>query len=214
MVWDLPTRVFHWAFAICIIGAFISGERVALDAHEYFALTALGLLLFRVIWGFVGFHTARFSTFIPGLQRLLAYLKTIATRTAHVPIEGHNPLGGLAVLVILAVMAVMSVTGLWTGDDVMYDAPLTAAGIAPYLAAPMAAWHERLHFLVPLVVLVHLLALLAHRLWLGERLVARMVTGGQAVDRPTRRQTVCGFLLMAVCVASSLSLALLTPSYS
>ena len=213
MVWDVPTRLFHWGFAISIIGAFISGERGPLWAHELFGLAAFGLIVFRLIWGFIGYETARFSHFIPSPARLWAYLIYIAQRQRNAPTQGHNPLGGLAVIALLMIMGVMAVTGLWTGDDILYEAPLTIAGIAPELAAPMGAWHERLHFLVPLSVIIHLLAIMAHRLWLGEKLVSRMIGGGQAPQAPSRNQTVFGLLLMAFCIAGSLSLSYLTPSY-
>ena len=70
--------------------------------------------------------------------------------------RGHNPLGALAVMALLGLMGAMSVTGLWTGDDILYEAPLTALApdLAPDLAGPMGAWHQRLHVLViPLVAL-------------------------------------------------------------
>lgn len=213
MVWDLPTRLFHWGFAISIIGAFISGERGPVWAHELFGLAAFGLLIFRLIWGFVGYRTARFSAIIPSLSQLWAYLKKIAQRHGDAPTRGHNPLGGLAVVALLGVMGVMAVTGLWTGDDILYEAPLTVAGIAPQWAGPMAVWHERLHFLVPLLVLIHIAAIAAHRLWLGEKLVSRMITGGADADRPSNRQTGLGLALLVLCLGGALSLALLTPSY-
>ena len=213
MVWDLPTRLFHWGFAISIIGAFFSGERGALWAHELFGLAAFGLIIFRVIWGFIGFETARFNHFVPSPQNLLSYLKIWRVRHTHLPIIGHNPLGGLAVIALLCVMAVMAVTGLWTGDDILYEAPLTLAGIAPEWATPMGAWHDRLHFLVPLLVIIHLLAIVAHRLWLGEKLVTRMLTGGNAPNSPSGAQTARGLALLVFCVGCSLSLSLLTPNY-
>ena len=213
MVWDLPTRLFHWGFAISIIGAFISGERGALLAHELFGLAALGLLVFRLIWGAVGHETARFRHIIPAPTQLWVYIRQVAARRIDMPIMGHNPLGGLAVIALLTVMGVMAVTGLWTGDDILYDAPLTVIGIAPHLATPMGAWHERLHFLVPLLVVLHIAAILAHRLWLGEKLLTRMISGGEAALMPEHKKTKYGLVLLTVCVTASLSLALLTPNY-
>ena len=66
MVWDLPTRLFHWGFVISIVGSYLSGERGALEAHELFGLAACGLLVFRLIWGVVGHETARFKNFLRG----------------------------------------------------------------------------------------------------------------------------------------------------
>lgn len=217
MVWDLPTRLFHWGFVISIVGAFISGERGATQAHEYFGLAAFGLIVFRLIWGIIGYETARLSRLLTPPRLLLGYVKDILARRTHQPTFGHNPLGGLAVIALLSVMGTMVVTGLWTGDDVLYEAPLTAAGLAPHLADPMAVWHERLHFLVPLLAVLHILAIAAHRLWLGEKLVTRMITGGadntHETKKPSPAQTRLGLVLLFTCLGASLSLSLLTPSY-
>ncbi len=213
MVWDIPTRLFHWGFAVSIIGAFISGERGAMQAHEYFGLAAFGLLLFRLIWGLIGYETARLKHLLTPPRALLAYIKNVAKRRLDAPVNGHNPLGGLAVIALLSVMGVMAVTGLWTGDDILYEAPLTAAGMVPQLAQPMAVWHERLHPLVPLLVLIHIAAIAAHRLWLGEKLVSRMIAGGVAAKKPSPAQTALGLILLALCLGGALSLSLLTPDY-
>jgi cytochrome b len=224
MVWDLPTRLFHWGFAVSIIGAYISGERGAIEAHELFGLAACGLLAFRLIWGFVGHETARFKNFLRGPKIIWAYLKDILARRAK-PHIGHNPLGALAVMALLGLMGAMSITGLWTGDDILYEAPLTP--LAPALADPMGAWHQRLHVLVIPLVALHVLAILAHRLWLKEKLVSRMITGrmitgGDGTVPPhqttepqtTEPQTTkAGLTLLVLCVGGALSLSLLTPSY-
>jgi cytochrome b len=210
MVWDLPTRLFHWGFVVSIVGAYISGERGAIDAHEYFGLAACGLLVFRLIWGFVGHETARFKNFLKSPRLIFAYLTEILRRQT-TPHAGHNPLGALAVIALLGLMGAMSVTGLWTGDDILYEAPLTT--LAPDLAAPMGAWHQRLHVLVIPLVALHGLALLVHRLWLGEKLVSRMVSGGDTGTLPAPKRTKAGLALLSLCVGGALSLSLLTPSY-
>lgn len=213
MIWDLPTRLFHWGFVVAISGAFFSGQNGWVDAHELFGLAAGGLVVFRLIWGFVGHETARFRHFLKPPVVILVYAVNVVRRRRHGETAGHNPLGGVAVLALLAVMGSMAVTGLWTGDDILYEAPLTAAGVGPRLAVPMAVWHERLHLLVPLLVIVHVLAIIAHRLWLGEKLVSRMITGGTAATQPSPRRSFFGLVLLAACVGGSLSLSLLTPTY-
>ena len=212
MVWDLPTRLFHWGFVISIVGSYISGERGALEAHELFGLAACGLLVFRLIWGVVGHKTARFKNFLRGPKIILTYLKAFLARTASLQ-PGHNPLSALAVIALLCLMGAMSLTGLWTGDDILYEAPLTP--LAPELAEPMGAWHQRLHVLVIPLVALHISALLAHRLWLKEKLVTRMVTGGTSehAAQPSAKRTQAGLALLALCVGGGLSLTLLTPSY-
>ena len=66
MVWDLPTRLFHWGFVISIVGSYISGERGALEAHELFGLAACGLLVFRLIWGWSGMKRRALKIFCAG----------------------------------------------------------------------------------------------------------------------------------------------------
>ncbi len=212
MVWDLPTRLFHWGFVITIVGSYISGELGALAAHELFGLAACGLLVFRLIWGFVGHETARFKNFLRGPKIILIYLKDFLARTASLQ-PGHNPLGALSVIALLFLMGAMSLTGLWTGDDILYEAPLTS--LVPELAEPMGAWHQRLHVLIIPMVALHISALLIHRLWLKEKLVTRMVTGGASENtvQPSASRTQAGVTLLALCVVGSLSLSLLTPSY-
>jgi len=84
----------------------------------------------------------------------------------------------------------------------------------------MGAWHQWLHFLIIPLVALHVLALLVHRLWLGEKLVTRMVTGGandaregEPPNTPDPKRTQAGLALLVVCVGGALSLSLLTPSY-
>lgn len=213
MVWDLPTRLFHWSFGICIIGAYVSGERGAVTAHEYFGLAAFGLFIFRLIWGFVGHETARFSHFLPMPAVLWDYVTSLTTRPKNKPVAGHNPTGAVATLALLTIMGGMGLTGLWTGDDVLYDAPLTAAGLAPQLAGPMGAWHQSLHVVVIPLIALHVLAIAVHRFWLGEKLLARMINGGKTGQLPDPRRTRRGLILLAICVGGSLSLSWLTPNF-
>lgn len=213
MVWDLPTRLFHWSFVICIIGAYVSGERGAMTAHEYFGLAAFGLVVFRLIWGFIGHETARFSHFLPTPLVLWDYIKGLKNRPKNRPVSGHNPTGALATMALLSIMGGMGATGLWTGDDVLYDAPLTAAGLAPHLAAPMGAWHQSLHVAVLPLIGLHVLAIAVHRFWLGEKLLHRMVSGGKTGPLPDPRRTRRGLILLGLCLGGSLSLSWLTPNF-
>ena len=210
MVWDLPTRLFHWSFVISIVGAFLTGREGNLFWHEIFGLAALGLFVFRIIWGVIGHETARFKTFIVGPHQIWTYLTSLAHRRNR-PAPGHNPLGALSVLALLGLMGTLSVTGLWTGDDILYEGPLTF--LAPDWAGFAGRWHVLLQQLILPLVGLHLAALVAHRVFLKERLVQRMLSGGsdEAAHKPTR--TRLGLVLLVACVGAALSLAALTPNY-
>lgn len=210
MIWDLPTRLFHWSFVICIIGAFLTGREGNLFWHEIFGLAALGLFVFRIIWGFVGHASARFANFVVGPRHIWQYLTDLRHRRDD-PYPGHNPLGALSVLALLALMGTLGLTGLWTGDDILYEGPLTF--LAPNWAGVAGRWHILLQQLILPLVGLHLAALLAHNFFLRERLVRRMITGGKddTAAKPTR--TRLGLALLAICVGGALSLATLTPNY-
>ena len=211
MVWDLPTRVFHWLFVAAIAGAFITGRQGDLFWHEIFGLAALGLFVFRIIWGLVGHKTARFSTFLAGPRRIWNYLKSLLHRR-NAPTLGHNPLGALSVLALLGLMGSLAITGLWTGDDILYEGPLTP--LAPDWATPAGRWHVILQDLILPLVGLHILALAVHHFILKERLVQRMIHGGEGADTPpTTRRTRIGLCALVVCLTAAISLAALTPNY-
>lgn len=110
-VWDLPVRVFHWALALSFAGAYVLAESERQrQIHVMFGYTVLGLVAFRLIWGFVGTRYARFTSFAFGPRRALAYLRGLMAGNAprHV---GHNPLGSWAVYAILGVAAATGITG-------------------------------------------------------------------------------------------------------
>ena len=100
-VWDLPTRIFHWALVACVIGSFVSVKigGNAMVWHGRFGLTVVGLLAFRLVWGFIGSTYARFAQFVRGPRAIKDYLQ------GRWQGEGHNPLGALSVLA--AVLAVL-----------------------------------------------------------------------------------------------------------
>ena len=97
-VWDLPTRVFHWSLVFFFAGLVLTGEvgGQAMVWHFRFGYSVLSLLLFRLIWGFVGGRWSRFSAFIAGPATILRYARGEGTAQQSV---GHNPLGALSVLV-------------------------------------------------------------------------------------------------------------------
>ena len=106
-IWDLPTRLFHWLLVALIAGAFITENLGVMEWHGRVGLAILGLIVFRIIWGFVGSTYARFCTFIRGPQAIKAYLKGEWHGL------GHNPLGALSVLGILATVGLQVGTGLF-----------------------------------------------------------------------------------------------------
>ncbi len=110
-VWDIATRIFHWSLVVCFCTAYITGEGESL-LHIYISYIIIGLLAFRLVWGFIGPRYVRFSNFVQGVKPAYQYLQSILT---HRPIYylGHNPLGGWMIVILLVALTLTS----WTGLD-------------------------------------------------------------------------------------------------
>ncbi|WP_375056705.1 cytochrome b/b6 domain-containing protein [Zobellella sp. DQSA1] len=176
-VWDWSIRFFHWSLPVLLYLLWHSaGED--LDRHMLFAQLMLGLLLYRIIWGFIGTPYARFSHFVYHPGQVIAYLR--ASFSPQKPVYlSHNPLGGIMVLVLLGTLLFQATTGLFTTDDIFYNGPLYDS-VSRTTSGWMTQWHKS-WFYEGLLLLVglHVLAIGLYKLR-GESLVKAMVTGHKA----------------------------------
>ncbi len=172
-VWDLPTRLFHWALAICIVLGimFVKIGGNAIQWHAYCGYTALALILFRLIWGFVGSWHARFANFIPSPSKLIAFLRGQVDGGL-----GHNPLGALSVIALLLVVLIQALTGLFADDDIFFQGPL-AKYVSNSTVALLTSIHRFNQYLIFALVGLHLAAISYYYFVKRQNLVGPMVTG-------------------------------------
>jgi cytochrome b len=170
-LWDLPTRVFHWSIVCCLPLAWWSAETDNYDAHEWIGYTVITLVLFRVVWGFLGSGHSRFRDFVVGPRKVVAYLKGSFPGSA-----GHNPLGGWSVLALLSLLLLQAVSGLFNSDDVLFSGPLYYAASVD-LRNAMGVVHELAFDLLLGLVALHIMAVLYHQLIKRERLIGAMIRG-------------------------------------
>ena len=176
-VWDFPVRLFHWALVICIAGSWISAE-VGFNGmtwHTRFGYAALTLILFRLGWGFFGGRHARFGDFLRGPATVLRYFPTMFRRHRS-PYLGHNPLGGLSVLVMLVLVLVQAVTGLFADDDIFFEGPLNG-WVSNKTADLLTSIHHLNFNLLIAIIAIHIVAVLWYWVWKRQNLVWPMVTG-------------------------------------
>ena len=123
-VWDLPTRLFHWALVVCVTGLAVSGMTGgnAMVWHFRFGYAVLTLLLFRLTWGLVGGHWSRFTAFVYAPQSVINYLKGQGKPEHSV---GHSPVGAGSVFAMLVLLLAQLVTGLISDDEIAFAGPLT-----------------------------------------------------------------------------------------
>ena len=172
-VWDLPTRVFHWALAIGFVVSFASAKMGEMDLHSTSAVYILGLLIFRLIWGFAGSVTARFAHFIPSIFKLKAYLRQKEPFEDHV---GHSPLGALAVVVLLLLMLFQLLTGLVADDDIYTAGPLREM-VSDSLSDWATSSHSLLSDILLGFVILHIAAVFFYWLVKKQNLIKPMITG-------------------------------------
>jgi cytochrome b len=172
-VWDLPTRLFHWALAACVVGSLVSvnlgGNAVAW--HFRFGYAILTLLLFRLAWGFVGPRYARFSSFPPSPMAALRYL-----RGQEAPAAGHSPLGALSVYALLLSLAFQAGTGLFANDAIMWDGPLRNT-VSNATSNWLTSLHKTNRFVLLGLIALHLAAIAFYALLKRKSLVRPMITG-------------------------------------
>ena len=116
-VWDLPVRLFHWTLVILLVTSYFSGRAGGdwMKLHFWSGYAILTLLLFRIAWGFVGSTTARFSHFVKGPAAWFVYLKNFVTGRPTYEV-GHNPVGGIMVLVLIFAVLAQAMAGLFAAD--------------------------------------------------------------------------------------------------
>jgi cytochrome b len=118
LVWDLPTRSFHWLLAASFVGALVTAESERLrDAHVIFGYSMLGLVAFRLLWGVIGTRYARFSSFAFGPRSVLSYLKSLFTRNPEHHV-GHNPAGSWAIYSLFALTLLAGASGYAAYNDI------------------------------------------------------------------------------------------------
>ena len=200
-VWDIPVRLFHWILVLLIAFSWLSNKMDWMTWHMYSGYTILTLVLFRILWGFVGSTHARFSDFIYGPRALIGHIKTLPSRTA-AKFAGHNPLGGISVVLILLCVLAQAGTGLFANDDIINEGPLFK-----HVSKELSDWLTTIHkynfnVLLALIV-VHVGAVLYYLFYKSENLIKPMFTGRKHLPEGMSAATMRSLGLAGVLLAVS-----------
>ena len=195
LIWDLPTRIFHWLLAVGFSLALItSDDSRYLYAHVYGGYLFAALLAFRFIWGAVGSHYARFRSFAYDWPSVSAYLRGLLTGQAARYI-GHNPAGSWAIFLMLLLGLLVVVTGLIVLGGEEHHGPLKEL-IGFKTGNRVKEVHEFLAWFMAAVVAVHLCGVIVESLYHRENLIWSMITGRKTASAGT--PGVRGFALLGV----------------
>lgn len=200
LIWDIPTRLFHWTLATSFALAWLTSESDTWrSVHVFAGYLMVGLVGFRVLWGFAGSHFSRFSSFRFGPGEAMTYLKQLVSGRAprHV---GHNPTGSLAIYALLVLTMIVGASGVLTlGSDEQQG--LAAGWFSFSQARTLKELHELTATLMLLLVGGHIVGVVAESVMHKENLARSMVTGNKLAAANTPRTRAHSWVAVAMLVA-------------
>ncbi len=180
LIWDWPLRAFHWLLTLCFLGSWITAEAGLewAQTHQFLGYVTLGLIFFRIIWGFVGPRYSRFTQFIRGFGEAWSSLSELPMRSNYT-YTGHSPIGGWASLLLIGLVGIQATSGLFISDDIFNAGPYNSIVSRDWAAR--LGWLHHTNFDVLLVAIgAHLTAIFWYRLGKNQNLVMPMITGLKA----------------------------------
>lgn len=194
-LWDAPLRIFHWTFAVAVVAAITTGWLGGglMVWHGRLGLLVLGLLMFRLLWGFAGSTYARWSRILGAAFGVKSYLQ------GNWQEAGHNPLGALSVLAMLGLVGFQVISGLMATDDIAFKGPLYAL-VSSDTGSWLTGLHRQAKWLLVGFIGLHLAAIAWYTLVRRKPLVGAMIKGRARREHPAQRDARGGSLLAAVLI--------------
>ncbi len=211
-VWDIPVRLFHWLLVLSVAGLFITANLGGnwMEWHKKIGFLTLGLVTFRVVWGFVGSYHARFASFVRGPAVVIAYAKSSlksrlesdtgigtesnaksnaksAAESTNIYFLGHNPLGALSVIALLTSVAFQAITGLFANDDILLEGPY-ASTVSKAVSDQLSNLHKLNSDLLVVLIGLHLAVIIFYTFYKKEPLVKAMITGKKKLNASTEAE--------------------------
>lgn len=183
-IWDSSIRLFHWAlvvlFCLSAYSAFQDKFGIYADMHRNSGVAILILMVWRIIWGLVGSDTARFSQFLKGPTAAFRHLRQMAAGLPYKAV-GHNPLGGLSVVLMLVLLLAQATMGLFASDGMIFSGPLSR-DVTGALSSTLTSWHALLGRILIGVVVFHVVVVLLYWVLKRANLIWPMITGNTNVE--------------------------------
>ncbi len=174
-IWDLPLRLFHISLIILVIGSILSAKLDMLNLHQYFGVALLGLISFRILWGFFGTYYSRFKSFNLSIIDALFQFSKINSITSV-----RTPIGCYSTLIFIIALLSISVSGLFSSDDILYDAPL--AFLIPNHTSYLTYIHNILHYLLYSLIGIHIIAIIYYQFFKKMKIIQRVIDGYSRIE--------------------------------
>ncbi|MCG9729974.1 cytochrome b/b6 domain-containing protein [Shewanella sp. Isolate13] len=181
-VWDIPTRIFHWALLCLLGGLWWTADAGEMEWHQILAYGLMVLIGVRLIWGVIGSETSRFSHFIHSPKKVIAYL--VKTRREGISASiGHNPIGGYMVITLISLICIQLITGLFATDEIFTEGPLYSL-VSSDTASQLTWLHKKNFDLILILAAIHVVAVLVHMVK-GDRILGAMFSGYKKLPAST-----------------------------
>jgi cytochrome b len=201
VVWDAPTRIFHWLAAVLVAAAYATWRLKWMEWHGRVGSVLLALLFFRLLWGFFGSATARFSGFLASPRTALRHLAQLLRREPDRQV-GHNPAGGWMVLLLLALLLGETLTGIYIDNDIVNEGPLTEI-VPARIANAIDALHGVFWNALLAAVVLHVAAILLYATVKRHDLLLPMITGRKTLSAGVPQPRMVGLAWAAFLLACS-----------
>jgi cytochrome b len=209
LVWDVPVRLFHWLVVVLVASAYVTLKLNWIDWHIRVGETLLALVIFRLLWGWFGSETARFSHFVASPRAAARHLRHLMRREPDLQV-GHNAAGGWMVMFLLALLLLETLSGLYVNNDIADEGPLSEF-VPAWLANAISTLHGLVWDVLVVAVALHVVVILLYALVKGHNLLRPMLTGYKnlpaAIKAPRQRPAWLALLPLGVGVALVMLLA-------
>jgi cytochrome b len=205
-VWDLPTRIFHWALALAVLAAFVTGTvgGAAMVWHARMGYGIASLILFRLTWGLIGGHWSRFAAFTFSPRTTIAYARGQTHPTVEV---GHSPAGALSVYALLIFLTLQVATGLFGDDRADFSGPL-APLVSEATIRSVTQYHRNIgRFVLIALTVLHIAAIGYYQFFKRRDLLGAMIHGDKhlsldvAPSRDDGRSRLLAVVVLGLCSA-------------
>ncbi|RYY02536.1 MAG: cytochrome B [Gammaproteobacteria bacterium] len=189
-IWDVPVRIFHWSLVTLFIAAYVTnllGPNY-FNYHLWAGYGIIVLVVFRILWGFVGTYHARFFNFVRTPVATTKYALSVL-RKKDVHYLGHNPLGAVMVIALLLAILVQAVTGLFSNDEIINLGPLYGY-INDDLSLKLTSIHRQLFYWIAGAIFLHIAAVLFHVWFKRDNIVKAMFTGKKNTDELAEEKSI------------------------
>lgn len=220
LVWDLPLRVFHWLLVLSIAASWYTAENSGeflewgkgddallisyTEIHFWLGYWALGMMVFRLLWGIVGPKHARFVNFVAGPRKFFTYAGSFFRRDSPASV-GHNPMGAAVVVLMLLMVGAQAITGLFLIDNTeIFTAPFYPSVDSSTSGKLMNFHHLNFNTLLA-VISLHVVAIIFYRLYKRQRLIGAMITGRKPATIVTETDAITSSQLLKAIIVIAIS---------